>query len=686
VSIGPVQASFYPNPQNSGAFDPIVLVSGPSFTQQFPVIDFNPPAAAQVGCSNTTGVNEFTRPFTDVVPNPDGTCSTLIAQDSAGVLQAGGSPIGGALSEFQAIFTANLTVATAGSVRFNFFSDDGWILAIGSQLNGTAQPTTVIGQSALFNAPPGGGIITHYPVVGAYNGPSSPALNIATVNFPSAGTYPIEVDYTECCGGQLALVMGTTFGNPILPSPQANDFKQNVGAWAPCPLDNTSSCPPPPAQPSPCSLTFAQSGCFMAALADVLSHYGVTLPDGTPIDPGTLNRFLSTAQVQPSGKPLTGFASSDPSSGDTCSLVAGNVATLLHLTSPQVLALAVTKPGTDAQKELDAELNAGDWPIVGVASTGSTSGEHYLVVTAGVAPDANGNFTDYRILDPLVRNLPPAPGTSSIDNSGALLFGSKLYGSPQSLVIDHFSHIQHPGPIIELVGHSPIEFLVTAPDGTQTGFNPMTDTMVQGIAGASYLHQLGLADDQGVLPPTPGFLYFLVGNPSSGTYRVQVIGTGTGSYSVDVVFGDATGKLVAQTVTGTTLPGVVDTYLVTTPSTAGQPLVVQRQVQIDVKPGEDPPAINPAGTGKIPVAILTTATFSATSVDPQSLRLGPHGAGASQGAVEDVNGDGLPDLIVQFTTPQTGIASGDTQVCLTGKTTSGLSIVGCDTILTVPPK
>jgi len=88
VTIGTVQGAFYPNPANSGSFDPSVLTSPPAFTQRFPVIGFNPPIGTMT-CSNITAadVNAFSRPITDVVPNPDGTCSLLPAM--ANGFQAG---------------------------------------------------------------------------------------------------------------------------------------------------------------------------------------------------------------------------------------------------------------------------------------------------------------------------------------------------------------------------------------------------------------------------------------------------------------------------------------------------------------------------------------------------------------------------------------------------------------------
>jgi hypothetical protein len=50
------------------------------------------------------------------------------------------------------------------------------------------------------------------------------------------------------------------------------------------------------------------------------------------------------------------------------------------------------------------------------------------------------------------------------------------------------------------------------------------------------------------------------------------------------------------------------------------------EVTIDIKPGSDPNAINPSSRGVIPVAILTTESFDATTVSPITVRFGPAGA------------------------------------------------------------
>ena len=115
-----------------------------------------------------------------------------------------------------------------------------------------------------------------------------------------------------------------------------------------------------------------------------------------------------------------------------------------------------------------------------------------------------------------------------------------------------------------------------------------------------------------------------------------------------------------------------------------------QNVTIDIKPGSDPNSINLSSAGVIPVAILSTSAFDARSIDPETLFL----AGASVGMmgksgkllchVEDVNGDGLPDLVCDFETAELLLQPGDTVAVLVGKTMSGADIRGQDTVRIVP--
>ncbi len=109
------------------------------------------------------------------------------------------------------------------------------------------------------------------------------------------------------------------------------------------------------------------------------------------------------------------------------------------------------------------------------------------------------------------------------------------------------------------------------------------------------------------------------------------------------------------------------------------------QLAIEIKPGSFPVSINPRSEGVLPVAILTTQTFDATTVDPATVRFGLTGieATALRSALEDVDGDGHLDLILRFSTPATGIHCRDASASLTGKTFAGQTIQGSESIKTV---
>jgi hypothetical protein len=114
--------------------------------------------------------------------------------------------------------------------------------------------------------------------------------------------------------------------------------------------------------------------------------------------------------------------------------------------------------------------------------------------------------------------------------------------------------------------------------------------------------------------------------------------------------------------------------------------------RLDVVPGSDENRIDLSRRDAIAVAILSGAPlasgFDATDVDAGSACFGSAARPPSRscrevhggGHVQDVDGDGRPDLVLHYRTSELGIAAGDTSACLTALTRSATRVLACDRI------
>lgn len=118
-------------------------------------------------------------------------------------------------------------------------------------------------------------------------------------------------------------------------------------------------------------------------------------------------------------------------------------------------------------------------------------------------------------------------------------------------------------------------------------------------------------------------------------------------------------------------------------------VVVVLNVDIDIKPGSDPNAINNDGKGVIPVAILGSETFDVSQILPDTITmegLALKTVGKADKLLyhyEDVNEDGFEDLVVQIQDEDGVFEPGEGEATVTGLLVDGRTFTGTDSIIVV---
>ncbi|HEV8608841.1 MAG TPA: hypothetical protein VGS98_02060 [Thermoanaerobaculia bacterium] len=247
--------------------------------------------------------------------------------------------------------------------------------------------------------------------------------------------------------------------------------------------------------------------------------------------------------------------------------------------------------------------------------------------------------------------------------------------------------------------------------------NGICELLVSQFAGMGITFTSGLLLQSGLFPASSSSNHYVSSSPPDATFSIPVTGISITSYSfwtATLYALDEADNVIASNTLTNPNPGssfflgtlsvstsisirrftvlsagcqigercdqilnLDDLVLTLSPSVTG--------VAIDIKPGGFPNSINPRSHGRIPVAILTTDSFDATTVDPTTVRFGATGTEAApiRWALEDGDGDGDTDLILYFSTEATGIECGDTNASLTGETVGGQEIEGLDSVNTV---
>jgi hypothetical protein len=174
-------------------------------------------------------------------------------------------------------------------------------------------------------------------------------------------------------------------------------------------------------------------------------------------------------------------------------------------------------------------------------------------------------------------------------------------------------------------------------------------------------------------------------DPTSGTMFATVNGVQTGFYDTwrndaphhypvgKSIGGDLTKLLVFASVWGQN----VKVYDLTV---TGCPYWTE--VAVDIKPGSYPNSINLNSRGVVPVVVLTTPEFDASTVDPATVLFA--GAAPVRWTLEDVDDDGDLDMLFHFRTQELNLDENSNEATLTGDTLDGGHIRGTDAVNVVP--
>jgi hypothetical protein len=203
--------------------------------------------------------------------------------------------------------------------------------------------------------------------------------------------------------------------------------------------------------------------------------------------------------------------------------------------------------------------------------TGSPKEIHWVVVT-GFNPQASG-LAQFLVNDPgeayKVTTLYDVYSQSSYNNPLPPQQGDGITQTTLLNSLEHidgwkvFTKVDKPFSIIDpntpqalgIYSNAPVEFILTDPKGRRTGFDPATNTSFQDIPASDYSSS-AYCDELGSSGCNPTFKTLEMANQMDGQYTLDVIGTGSGAFTVSVRASDAAGNWITQTYTGTTAPGV----------------------------------------------------------------------------------------------------------------------------------
>ena len=295
--------------------------------------------------------------------------------------------------------------------------------------------------------------------------------------------------------------------------------------------------------------TIGRCGCLITSFVMLAHYYGIdTDIAGNPVTPLNMNSWLETNNGYDPNNNLIW----DKALQYLGTLINGRINTRLQYEAVNGHSII-----TDAAN-IDNFLAQHNPAIFYNNSAG-----HYLVATSKLT---NSQSATYALRDPFFYNtqtLNDAQNSSSHIHAYNNHFDFALI--PTKLA--------QPQPLkrnTTLFLASPAEILVTEPQGNKEGKDPTTSTSYNQISGATYDIQVPILSSDVPLDSSTLHQTKVLRLPSlsNGTYNIQIIGTGSGTYQFTSAMTNDAGTTTVKVFTASTTPNAVGTYIFSVSTTS----------------------------------------------------------------------------------------------------------------------
>jgi hypothetical protein len=375
-------------------------------------------------------------------------------------------------------------------------------------------------------------------------------------------------DNSSTASGTLVRISGSPNQPCTLPNfgdASGNPARQDVGTWADDPYGGTDYIQNGQTKFLPFIYygnnmdTIANWGCYLTSAAMIINYYANLQGSSFRTDPGLLNQWLQHHN---------GYYTGDPLPKENPQYVNTSWVNPIKVAEYANLQIQMSYIGSDSPDEkqhetveqfmqrtratVNASMCSLDPIIMGVTSS---IGQHFVDATG--TQTVSGIHT-WRIHDPIA-NAPTTLHTAYRNqyNQIARFSGNK------------------PDRALSIAIHSPVEIVITNPDGRRVGYDPRTGTSFREAPGSSYgVERLAAIHGGGVIEQTTLYITPAI----LGEYFLQAIGTESGSYSLEIMATNDRGEGILTHLGGQTFVGKVDAFSVVYSSSTGQPIQISELV------------------------------------------------------------------------------------------------------------